>query len=134
MYSRQEMGSVMETSDATPSDLLVLKSESIQDGYTSSSASTPEADIEPATQDVVQVQKRKGGRKPVHSMKVTNLVRRKLTSLSDICHLGGTQAEKPASTSCFSRTTNRIYQAAGKHHQAPRGHPAKLTAESSQRR
>jgi len=65
---RKGMGSMMETSDAIPRDPLVPKSEYIQDGYTSSSASTPEADIGPATQDVVQVQKRKGGRKPVQSI------------------------------------------------------------------
>jgi hypothetical protein len=59
------MGSVMETSDATPNDQVLPKPEPIQDGYSSSSASTPEADIGPVTQDVVQVQKRKGGRKPV---------------------------------------------------------------------
>jgi hypothetical protein len=62
------MGSVMESSDVPLGDPIVPKSECLQDGYTSSSASTPEAEIGPSTQDVVQVQKRKGGRKPVHSM------------------------------------------------------------------
>ncbi len=65
----KEMGSMMETSDATPSHPIVPKSESIHDGYSSSSVSTPEGDIGPVTQDVVQVQKRKGGRKPVHRIK-----------------------------------------------------------------
>lgn len=62
------MGSVMETSDTTPSDPIVPKSECVQDGYSSSTASSPEAEVGPATgtQDVVQVQKRKGGRKPVY--------------------------------------------------------------------
>lgn len=61
------MGSMMETSDAIPSGPVVPKAESIHDGYSSSTASSPEADVGPATQDVVQVQKRKGGRKPVLS-------------------------------------------------------------------
>ena len=59
------MGSMMEHSDVIPTDPIVPKPESIPDGYTSSSASTPEPDIGPSTQDVVLVQKRKGGRKPV---------------------------------------------------------------------
>ncbi len=53
----------------TASDPIVPKSESIHDGYSSSSVSTPEGDIGPVTQDVIQVQKRKGGRKPVHTAK-----------------------------------------------------------------
>lgn len=61
------MGSLMENADPTPSNPIVPKSESVQDGYTSSSVSTPEADIGPITQDVVQVQKRKGGRKPIYA-------------------------------------------------------------------
>ena len=73
------MGSITETSEATPSDPIVPKSESIPDGYTSSSASTPEGDIGPVTQDVVQVQKRKGGRKPVHAMIPVAMTRGQLT-------------------------------------------------------
>lgn len=61
------MGSMMEHSDNIPSDPIVPKPESIPDGYTSSSASTPEPDIGPPTQDVVLVQKRKGGRKPIYA-------------------------------------------------------------------
>lgn len=72
------MGSMMENSDATPSDPIVPKSESTQDGYSSSSVSTPEGDTGPITQDVVQVQKRKGGRKPVHTSKQTYMMRGKL--------------------------------------------------------
>ena len=64
------MGSMMENSDTIPSDPVVPKPESIADGYTSSSVSTPEPDIGPSTQDVVQVQKRKGGRKPVRKLQL----------------------------------------------------------------
>lgn len=73
------MGSVMEHSDAIPSDPIVPKSESIHDGYSSSTASTPEADIGPVTQDVVHVQKRKGGRKPVYSKELIVVSRKRLT-------------------------------------------------------
>lgn len=55
----------MEDSETIPTDPIVPKPESIADGYTSSSVSTPEPDLGPPTQGVVQVQKRKGGRKPV---------------------------------------------------------------------
>jgi bZIP transcription factor len=71
---------VMENSDITPGDPIVPKSESIHDGYSSSSVSTPEGDIGPTTQDVVQVQKRKGGRKPVRSTIVTCTMPGGLTS------------------------------------------------------
>jgi hypothetical protein len=72
------MGSMMEISDATPTDAIVPKSESVHDGYSSSSVTTPEGDIGPITQDVVQVQKRKGGRKPVHIIYQTYLTWLKL--------------------------------------------------------
>lgn len=58
---------MMESSDAVTGDPIVPKSEFTQDGYTSSSGSTPEADLEAVTQEVVQVQKRKGGRKPIYA-------------------------------------------------------------------
>lgn len=76
------MGSLMENADPTPSNPIVPKSESVQDGYTSSSVSTPEADIGPITQDVVQVQKRKGGRKPVHLMNLVNVMSMKAESVA----------------------------------------------------
>lgn len=80
------MGSMMESSDAIPSDSVIPKSEFTQDGYTSSSASTPEADAGAVTQEVVQVQKRKGGRKPVFLIKLSCALRSRLTHLPDICH------------------------------------------------
>lgn len=72
------MGSMMEISDTTPTDAIVPKSESVHDGYSSSSVTTPEGDIGPITQDVVQVQKRKGGRKPVHIINQSYVTRVKL--------------------------------------------------------
>lgn len=51
-------------------DSVVPKVEPLQDGYSSSSVSTPEAEIEASTHDVVQVQKRKGGRKPVRHIMI----------------------------------------------------------------
>jgi hypothetical protein len=48
-------------------DMVVPKPEPAQDGHDSmsSSVSTPEAEAETLTQGVAQIQKRKGGRKPV---------------------------------------------------------------------
>ena len=44
---------------------VVPKTEPLHDGSISSTVSTPEAEVETLAPDVVQTQKRKGGRKPV---------------------------------------------------------------------
>ena len=62
---------MMEAQDTSATESILPKPEPIQDGYSSSTPSTPEAEGEveaeaaPSFQDVTQVQKRKGGRKPV---------------------------------------------------------------------
>lgn len=109
------MGSVMETSDVTPSDPIVPKSEPIHDEYSSSAPSTPEADLPASTQDVVHVQKRKGGRKPVRAMKVTVLCAERrgwLTWLPDLRHFRGAQTEESSGASRLSGKADGIYQAA----------------------
>ena len=57
----------MTAADATGPDLVIPKEEPLEDGFTSSSISSPEPDGErgPTAQDAAPVQKRKGGRKPV---------------------------------------------------------------------
>ena len=57
----------MTAADDTGPDLVVPKEEPLEDGFTSSSISSPEPDGErgPTAQDAAPVQKRKGGRKPV---------------------------------------------------------------------
>ena len=62
----------MTAADVTGPDLVVPKEEPLEDGFTSSSISSPEpeGDRGLTAQDAVPVQKRKGGRKPVspHSL------------------------------------------------------------------
>ena len=50
-----------------PDSVVVPKEEPLEDGFTSSSISSPEPEGErgPTAQDAAPVQKRKGGRKPV---------------------------------------------------------------------
>lgn len=57
----------MTSADATGLDIVLLKEEQFEDGYSSSSVSTPEAGVDQGdvSQDVAPIQKRKGGRKPV---------------------------------------------------------------------
>lgn len=63
-----DMGSVVQDHNLVDNgnavDAIVPKAEPAHEG-TSSSVSTPDAEGEPLVQDVVQTQKRKGGRKPV---------------------------------------------------------------------
>jgi len=66
------MGSIA-MADATATDRVVPKVEPLQDGYTDSSASSPEPDVEPDGNPNSQgapapPPKRKGGRKPVGGM------------------------------------------------------------------
>jgi len=95
------------------------------------SESSPEIDEQNFVQEVTQVQKRKGGRKPVRGDggRVGMFSRAKL--IPDLCNLGGTQAKEPSSSSCLSRTSNRVHQAAGNYHQASRRHAAESTAKPS---
>lgn len=51
----------------SPMETVVPKSEPPRDASVSSAVSTPEAEVETLTQDVVQTQKRKGGRKPIYA-------------------------------------------------------------------
>lgn len=66
------MVSMVETShlehNDTVMDPVVPKSEPMHDGSISSTVSTPDAEVEPLTQEAAQTQKRKGGRKPVRNM------------------------------------------------------------------
>jgi hypothetical protein len=59
----------MTAADVTGPDLVVPKEEPLEDGFTSSSISSPEpeGDRGLTAQDAIPVQKRKGGRKPVSS-------------------------------------------------------------------
>lgn len=65
------MVSMVETSHPEHNDMVmdpvVPKSEPLLDGSISSNVSTPDAEAEPLTQDTAQIQKRKGGRKPVRN-------------------------------------------------------------------
>jgi hypothetical protein len=64
----------MTAADIAGPDSVVPKEEPLEDGFTSSSISSPEADgeQEPTAQDVAPVQKRKGGRKPVSLLASTS--------------------------------------------------------------
>ncbi|KAL9114887.1 MAG: hypothetical protein Q9227_001130 [Pyrenula ochraceoflavens] len=68
----QDTTTTTTTTDST-TDSIVPKAEPLQDGFTSSSSSTPdvegevEAEAAPSFPDAPHVQKRKGGRKPVRS-------------------------------------------------------------------
>ncbi|KAL1857841.1 hypothetical protein Plec18167_001757 [Paecilomyces lecythidis] len=65
------MVSMLEANDSSNNDSLmesvVPKSEPPRDPSVSSAVSTPEAEVEALAQDVVQTQKRKGGRKPIYA-------------------------------------------------------------------
>ncbi|KAJ9293040.1 hypothetical protein DTO271G3_8175 [Paecilomyces variotii] len=66
------MVSMLEANDSSinndsPMETVVPKSEPPRDASLSSAVSTPEAEVETLTQDVVQTQKRKGGRKPIYA-------------------------------------------------------------------
>jgi hypothetical protein len=64
----------MIAADTTGPDSVVPKEEPLEDGFTSSSISSPEPDGEqgPTAQDAAPVQKRKGGRKPVSQTPVNS--------------------------------------------------------------
>jgi hypothetical protein len=84
----------MTAEDATGPDLVVPKEEPLEDGFTSSSVSSPEPDGErgPTAQDAAPVQKRKGGRKPVSPLPSTSLSvlfmsTRPLWQSHPVCHV-----------------------------------------------
>ncbi|KAF7719727.1 BZIP transcription factor [Penicillium ucsense] len=66
MVSMVETASRSDRNDAAM-ESLIPKSEPVPDGSISSTMSTPDAEVEPLTQDTTQTQKRKGGRKPIYA-------------------------------------------------------------------
>ena len=79
------------------------------------SDSDQEPDGQNNAQEPAQVQKRKGGRKPVSALLPTCQL---TLTLSDICYIGGKEAEESSGSGCLPRTTNRIYKAVGDYNQA----------------
>lgn len=67
--------------DTTGPDSVVPKEEPLEDGFTSSSISSPEPDEErgPTAQDAAPVLKRKGGRKPVSQLLSTPIISNSLS-------------------------------------------------------
>jgi len=74
-------------------------------------------DDQNTAQEPAQVQKRKGGRKPVRT--TVGLSGTVADAMVDIRDFGGTETEKPTSTSSVPRTAHRIHQATGDYNQAP---------------
>ena len=81
------------------------------------SDSDQEPDGQNLAQEVAQVQKRKGGRKPVGRFQASPRTRANPTT--DLRYLGREKTEKPTSPGCVQRTTDRIYQTARDHHKTP---------------
>ena len=95
--------------------LAVPKTEPSREGSFTSSDSSPEP--EPDEQTLLaghaQVQKRKGGRKPVCDWQdASNLVYQLMRLRKDIRYVGGAQAEESSGSSRISRTSDRVHQAA----------------------
>ena len=111
------MGS-MAGPDTIAVDLVLPKIEPFEDGYSSSTVSTPEAEAEASAQDVVPIQKRKGGRKPV-GQTFRNTDKTQSDPMIDLCYLRRTQTAQSSSPGRLSGTPNRIHQAAGNDHQTP---------------
>ena len=109
------MGSVANP-DVTIPDAVIPKREASIEEYTDSSVSSPDpSDIagvgsEQANQEPTPAPKRKGGRKPVSHIDYFSLTSRSYHP-SDLCYVRRTQTKKSPSTSCLSRTTNRVHQA-----------------------
>lgn len=89
------------------------KAEQSEEG--SFSDTSPEVDEQSFVPENAQVQKRKGGRKPVRNgfTRIPNSV---LNPSPDICYFGGKKAEKPSSSSGIQRTPDGIHQAVGDDH------------------
>ena len=79
------------------------------------SESSPEPDDPHFIQEVAQVQKRKGGRKPV-CIPLRPASRSSNTNYSDICNLGREKAKEPTGSSCVPRAANGVHQAVGGNH------------------
>ena len=62
------------------------------------SESSPEPEEQSLTQEPAQVQKRKGGRKPVQDYPYLHSCHTQLTLCPDLCDLRGTQTKEPSST------------------------------------
>lgn len=145
-------GSNLEDMSGVEDTPAVPKAEHSREPSSSSVASTPEPDAEIFAQENAQVQKRKGGRKPVGacSIRIDSLIHPSihpsthfsptgswgggptLTWTADLRHFRGEKAAEPPGSSRLPRTTNRVHQAARDDHQASRGHLADLAAEPSQ--
>ena len=80
------------------------------------SESSPELDEHSFVQEVTQIQKRKGGRKPVRNDVEVLLYHRGPDATIDLCNVRGTEAEEPSSASSVSRTSDGVYQAARNDH------------------
>lgn len=92
-------------SNVNVEDLVTVpKTEHSEDG--SFSETSPEPDEQSFIQESAQVQKRKGGRKPVWMTTELIKERQKVYSLTDcnksldICHIRRTKAEESAGASC----------------------------------
>ena len=96
------------------------KAEHSREASSSSIASTPEPDAETFNQEHVQVQKRKGGRKPVSTRQPPDflLLVVMLTFAGDLCDLRREEAEESSSSGRFPGAANGIYQAVGDDDQA----------------
>lgn len=104
----------MSDGGATPP---IPKVEQNSEDLDSFSDSSREPDDSTFTQEVTQVQKRKGGRKPVRSVRYTG-GEPALTASIDLCHIRRTQAAKPAGAGRLPGTSHRVHQAAGDPDQA----------------
>ncbi len=117
------------------------KPDPLRDVSEDSIPSSPEqdGDGDAVPQEQAQVQKRKGGRKPVRqspthpppkgalSAPLLKLIARH----TDLCNVGGEKAAQPPGPGRLQRTSDRVHQAARDHYQAPRGEPTDATAEPS---
>ena len=110
----------------------VPKTEPSRDGSFSSGSSSPEPELEEnvAIAGTVQVQKRKGGRKPVF-LSLMALCSGSLQCSSDLCNFGGEEAKESPSSGSLPRTADRVYQTTRDQHQASRRCIAEPTTEPS---
>ena len=81
------------------------KTEHSEEG--SFSDTSPEVDEQNFVPENAQVQKRKGGRKPVSIGSTQGPD--SMLSPPDLCHFGRKKAEKPASPSGIQRAPNRVH-------------------------
>ena len=93
------------------------KAEHSREASSSSIASTPEPDAETFAQENAQVQKRKGGRKPVSQRSWCGFGEI-LTAAEDIRYFRREEATEPPGSSRLPGTTDRVYQTVGDDDQA----------------